>query len=101
MRRISAGWSPRKGYRHSGTPSSTWWAGRYSGGCTGTPAAFNSYRPGRLEKGAYPLEACPNARTYGERVGAIRMTQHNTVAEANAAARAVTKVTEGLLGERE
>ena len=64
------------------------------------PAVFNSYRPGRLNKGAYPLEACPNARTCGERVGAVRMTQHNTVGEANAAARAVRKVTEGLLGQR-
>jgi dTDP-4-amino-4,6-dideoxygalactose transaminase len=64
------------------------------------PAVFNSYRPGRLDKGAYPLEACPNARTCGERVCAVRMTQHNTVGEANAAARAVRKVTEALLGQR-
>jgi len=61
------------------------------------PQAFRSYCPGRLERGAYPLGAAPNARTSGTRVGSIRMTQHNTVAEARAAARAVRKVAGAVL----
>lgn len=64
------------------------------------PNAFRSYRPGRLKKRAFPLEACPNARTSGERVGAVRITQHNTAGEARAAARAVRKVVSALLGEK-
>jgi perosamine synthetase len=62
------------------------------------PKAFNSYCPGRLKKGAYPLGACPNAQTMGERVAAVRVTQHNTVAEAKAAVRAIKKVASALLG---
>ena len=64
------------------------------------PNAFHSYRPGRLKKRAFPLAACPNARTLGERVAAVRVTQHNTVGEARAAARAIRKVAGALLGER-
>ena len=64
------------------------------------PDAFNSYRPGRLEKGAFPLDTAPNARTAGTRVAAIRLTQHNTVGEARAAARAVRKVAGVLLGRK-
>ncbi len=62
--------------------------------------AFRSYRPERLRKGAFPLDIAPNAQTFGERVAAIRMTQHNSVGEARAAARAVGKVAGVLLGER-
>ena len=64
------------------------------------PKAFHSYCPTRLRKGAFPLDACPNACLHGERVGAIRMTQHNTAAEAGAAARAVRKVA-GVLVDRQ
>ena len=64
------------------------------------PNAFRTYRPGRLKKGAFPLEAAPNARTAAKRVGAVRITQHNTVGEARAAARAVRKVASALLGEK-
>ena len=64
------------------------------------PNAFRSYRPGRLRKGAFRLEGLPNARTAAERVGAIRITQHNTVGEARAAARAIRKVAGVLLGEK-
>ena len=66
----------------------------------GDPKVFRSYRPGRLKVRAFPLDACPNARTFGERVAAIRMTQHNTVGEAKAAARAVRKVAGVLLGRK-
>ncbi len=64
------------------------------------PKVFRSYRPGRLKVRAFPLDAFPNARTFGERVAAIRMTQHNTVGEAKAAARAVRKVAGVLLGRK-
>ena len=64
------------------------------------PKVFNSYRPGRLKKRSFPLEACPNAQTYHEAVCAIRVTQHNTKTEARAAARAIRKVTGTLLGRK-
>ena len=63
------------------------------------PKAFRSYCPGRLKKGAFPMDAAPNACTFGEHVAAIHITQHNTVGEAKAAARAVRKVAGVLLGE--
>ena len=63
------------------------------------PKVFRSYAPGRLKKGAFPMNAAPNAGTFGETVAAIRMTQHNTVGEAKAAARAVRKVAGVLLGK--
>ena len=62
------------------------------------PKAFNSYCPGRLKKGAYPLAACPNALTMGERIAAVAVTQHNTVSEAKAAVRAIRKVADALIG---
>ena len=62
------------------------------------PKAFNSYCPGRLKKGAYPLAACPNALTMGERIAAVAVTQHNTVSEAKAAVRAIRKVANALIG---
>lgn len=64
------------------------------------PKAFGSYRPGRLKKGAYPLELAPNALTSGERIGGVRMTQHNSVAEARAAARATRKIVSALLDKK-
>jgi len=60
------------------------------------PEAFRSYRPGRLKKGMYPLDACPHAATVAARVGVVRMTRHNTVSEARAAVRAVRKVADVL-----
>lgn len=63
------------------------------------PNAFRAYRPGRLKKGFYPLEAAPNAMTAAERMAFIQMSQHNTVSEARAAARAVRKVAGVLLGK--
>jgi len=62
------------------------------------PNVFRSYRPGRLRKGAFPLDVAPNARTANERMVAVQMSQHNTVGEARAAARAVRKVVGVLLG---
>ena len=64
------------------------------------PNAFQSYRPGRLKKGSFPLDTAPNARTATERIVAIQVSQHNTVSEARAAARAVRKVVGVLLGRR-
>jgi len=64
------------------------------------PQAFRSYRPGRLKKGAYPLDVAPNAMVSGERIGGVRMTQHNTVGEAKAAARAVRKIVGALLDKK-
>ena len=64
------------------------------------PNAFQSYRPGRLKKGSFPLDTAPNARTATERIVAIQMSQYNTVGEARAAARAVRKVVGVLLGRR-
>ncbi len=63
------------------------------------PKVFRTYCPGRLKKGSYPLDVAPNAMTAGERLGAITITQHNTVGEARAAARAVRKVASALLGK--
>jgi perosamine synthetase len=60
------------------------------------PEAFRSYRPGRLAKGSFPLDACPNARASDDRVIAVQMSQHNTPAEARAAAKAIRKVAEAL-----
>jgi len=65
-----------------------------------SPKAFGSYRPGRLKKGAYPLELAPNALSSGNRIGGVRMTQHNSVAEARAAVRAVRKIVSALLGKK-
>ena len=64
------------------------------------PNAFNSYRPGRLKKRSFPLEACPNAQTYDRAVCAIRVTQHNTRTEAKLAAKAIRKVAGTLLGRK-
>jgi len=64
------------------------------------PQAFHSYNPGRLEKGGYPLNVAPNASTTAVRIGGVRLTQHNTVGEARAAARAVRKIVGALLGEK-
>ena len=64
------------------------------------PKAFRSYCPGRLKKGAYPLQVAPNAMVSGERIGGVRMTQHNTVGEAKAAVRAVGKIVGALLGRK-
>jgi len=63
------------------------------------PRAFRAYNPDRLEKGTYPLDAAPHAMTAGERMGSIQMSQHNTVHEARAAARAVRKIAGVLLGK--
>jgi perosamine synthetase len=64
------------------------------------PNAFSSYRPGRLGRGAYPLDDCPYARTASLRIGAVHMSRHNTVSEARAAARAIRKVAGALLGDK-
>ncbi|MEW6755355.1 MAG: DegT/DnrJ/EryC1/StrS family aminotransferase [Candidatus Latescibacterota bacterium] len=64
------------------------------------PAAFRSYCPGRLARGAYPLDVAPHARASQQRIGGVRMTQHNTVAEARAAVRAVRKLVAALTGTR-
>ncbi len=56
------------------------------------PDAFASYRPGRLKRGRYPLDVAPIAQRAEGVVGAVRMTQHNTVAEARAAGRAMKKI---------
>jgi dTDP-4-amino-4,6-dideoxygalactose transaminase len=63
------------------------------------PHAFRSYRPGRLKKGFYPLDVAPDAQSAAERLGFVSMTQHNTPAEARAAARALRKVVGALLGK--
>ena len=63
------------------------------------PQAFRAYCPGRLKKGFYPLDVAPNAMHSGERLAVINITQHNTVGEARAAARAVRKVAGVLLGK--
>jgi dTDP-4-amino-4,6-dideoxygalactose transaminase len=63
------------------------------------PLAFGSYRPGRLLAGRYPLDVAPRAQQAGARLGGVRITQHNTAAEARAAARAVRKVVSVLLGQ--
>ena len=60
------------------------------------PKVFPAYRPGRLNKGAYPLDDCPYAMTVRERVAAVHLTQHNTVSEARAAARAIGKIAKAL-----
>ncbi len=64
------------------------------------PAAFASYRPGRLEAGFYPEDCCPLAQSSGTRLGGVRMTQHNTVGEARSAARAVRKIVSALSGRQ-
>lgn len=61
------------------------------------PKAFRAYCPGRLKKGFYPLDVAPNAQSSAERLAVVSMTQHNTPAEARAAARAVRKVAGALL----
>jgi len=60
------------------------------------PDVFPSYRPGRLRKGFYPLDIAPIAHGADARLGAVSMTQHNTVGEAKAAARAVRKIVKAL-----
>jgi dTDP-4-amino-4,6-dideoxygalactose transaminase len=62
------------------------------------PQAFPSYRPGRLPRGAFPLDVAPNAMWAGRRVGGVRMSQHNTPTEARAAGQAVRKIVSALLG---
>ena len=62
------------------------------------PKTFRAYRPGRLKKGFYPLEVAPNAQSAAERLAVINLTQHNTPAEARAAAKALRKVAGALLG---
>jgi perosamine synthetase len=61
------------------------------------PDAFASYRPGRLKKKFYPLGVAPIAQKAAAKIGAIRMTQHNTIAEARAAAKAVQKIVRALI----
>jgi len=63
----------------------------------GDPNAFQAYRPGRLHKGFYPLDTAPIAQMAGTRIGAVRMTQHNTVGEARSAVRAVRKIVSARL----
>jgi len=46
------------------------------------------------------MNLCSIAQTAGTRVGTIRMTQHNTVTEARATARALRKAVGALLGRR-
>ena len=62
------------------------------------PGSFASYRPGRLKKGAYPFELAPGALRAQKRVAAVRMSQHNTLGEAAAAARAIKKIARVLAG---
>jgi dTDP-4-amino-4,6-dideoxygalactose transaminase len=62
------------------------------------PDAFRAYRPGRLRKGFYPLDVAPNAMRAHQRLAIVSLSQHNTVGEARAAARAVRKVAGALLG---
>jgi len=66
----------------------------------GDPHAFQAYRPGRLGKGFYPLDTAPVAQATRSRIGAVRMTQHNTVGEARAAVRAMRKIVSTLLGRK-
>jgi len=61
------------------------------------PDIFPTYRPGRLAKGMYAEDIAPVAQRAGARLGAVSITQHNTVAEARAAAKAVDKIA-GALG---
>ena len=63
------------------------------------PDVFRTYRPGRLRRGSYPLNAAPNAMTAGERVASIQTSQHNTLSEARAAAQVVRKVAGVLFGK--
>lgn len=65
-----------------------------------SPGAFRAYRPGRLKKGCYPLDVAPNALSAHERLAVVNLTQHNTPAEARAAAKAVRKVAGALLGQK-
>ena len=64
------------------------------------PLAFGSYRPGRLAVGRYPVDVAPRAQAAGARLGGVRITQHNTPAEARAAGRALGKIVSVLLGRR-
>jgi dTDP-4-amino-4,6-dideoxygalactose transaminase len=64
------------------------------------PQAFASYRPGRLAKGSFPLDAAPVAMWAGRRIGGVRVSQHNSTAEARAAGCAVRKIVSALLGIR-
>ncbi len=61
------------------------------------PAAFASYCPQRLEKESFPLDVAPVAQRAEWVVGAVRMTQHNTPAEARAAGRAIKKIVKALI----
>ncbi len=62
------------------------------------PKAFGSYCPQRLKKGSYSLDSMPNAQVGGTRIGSVHMTQHNTVGEARAAAKAIRKIVSALQG---
>ena len=64
------------------------------------PHAFGSYRPQGLKKGSFSLESMPKARSASTRIGSVSMTQHNTVGEARAAARAIRKIVSVLLGQK-
>ncbi len=64
------------------------------------PDVFNTYRPQRLAPGSFPLDGTPQARTREKCIGGVHMTQHNTVAEARSAARAVRKIVTILLDRR-
>ena len=61
------------------------------------PAAFASYCPQRLEKESFPLDVAPVAQRAEWVIGAVRMTQHNTPAEARAAGRAIKKIVKALM----
>jgi dTDP-4-amino-4,6-dideoxygalactose transaminase len=61
------------------------------------PDIFPSYRPGRLKKNFYPLDIAPVAQRADARLGAVTMSQHNTVGEAGAAARAIKKIAKALV----
>ncbi|MBT3345606.1 MAG: DegT/DnrJ/EryC1/StrS family aminotransferase [Gemmatimonadetes bacterium] len=62
------------------------------------PNAFDAYRPQRLKKGSYPLDGTPAAQGRGGSIGGVQMSQHNTVSEARAAARAIGKIVRFLVG---
>ena len=65
------------------------------------PDVFPTYRPGRLKKGSYSPDGYPNALAARSCVLALSTNQHNTLAEAEAAARAVRKVVGALLREQD
>ncbi len=64
------------------------------------PDAFGTYRPQRLAKGSFPLDGTPAARGRAASIGGVQMTQHNSLAAARAAAKAVRKIVSVLLGKK-